>query len=196
MTVPRSRSSLVFVLGVVLGLVLTSTLVLRTTQAVFSGTTTTPTNSWTTGGAAITNDHTATAIYSTANDGTLTGGQVVQRCVVVTYNGNTTTGTSVKLYGTASTGLPSYLNLTIEQGSGTTGAVGSCTGFTASSTIYSSGTVAAFASADTNFATGAGSWSPSTTGATMTYRFTITVQNVAAAQNATATGTFTWEAQA
>lgn len=192
----QHRSTLAVMLGVMIGLVITGLLVLRTTQAVFSGTTTTPTNSWATGGASITNDHTGTAIFSTATDGTLTGGQTLSKCVVVTYNGATTTGTSVKLYGSSSGSLAQYLTLTIDQGTGGGGASGSCTGFSSSSTPYSAGTVADFGSTRTTFGTGVGTWSPSTVGATMTYRFTITVQNVAGAQNANATGTFVWEAQA
>jgi hypothetical protein len=53
-----------------------------------------------------------------------------------------------------------------------------------------------FGTANTAFASGVGPWAPSVIGDKQTYRFTITVQNVAGAQNASASGVFTWEAQA
>jgi hypothetical protein len=191
-----NRSQLAMVIGMVVGLALTSTLVLRTTSAVFSGTTTTPSNSWSTGGAQITNDHSATAVFDTSTDGLLTGNQVIQRCVVVTYQGSTTAGASVKLYSTASGALAGKLNLVVDQGSGTTaGTSGSCTGFTVGTAGIYSGTVSGLASSATDFSTGVGSWAPGAVGSTMTYRFTVTVQNVTAAQNVSAAGTFTWEAQ-
>ncbi|WP_189170321.1 hypothetical protein [Pilimelia anulata] len=179
--------------GVALGVGLTSLMVVRTTQAVFSGYSSTPSNTWATGGATLSNDATASAVFSQANDGTLAGGQVLSRCIVVTYVGATTPA-AVRLYATASGALNSYLSLVVDQGSGTPGN-GSCTGFSASSAGIYSGTVAGFATAANAWGSGVGSWSP-TVGATMTYRFTVTVQNHPSAQNATGSATFTWEAQA
>jgi hypothetical protein len=189
-----SRGRVTTLLGVLLGLALTSTMVVRTTQAVFNNTTQTSANGWSTGGAAITNDYAATAPFSVAADSTLTGGQTLQKCLVVTYNG-TTVPASVKLYASSVSGaLAPYLTLVVDQGTGGAGS-GSCTGFNVGTSGIYSGTLAGFGTAATQFSNGVGSWAPNTIGATQTYRFTITVQNVPGAQNATAAGVFTWEAQ-
>jgi hypothetical protein len=189
-----TRTRLVTLLGVVLGLALTSTMVVRTTQAVFNGVTQTSANGWAAGGAAITNDYSAVAPFSTSTDNTLTGGQQLQKCLVVQYNG-TNVPASVKLYATGVSGsLAPYLNLTIDQGTGGGGS-GSCGTFAVGTAGIYSGTVGGFGTASTSYATGVGSWAPGVVGATLTYRFTITVQNVAGAQNVTAAATFVWEAQ-
>ena len=189
-----TRSRIATLLGVLLGLALTSTMVIRTTQSVFNGTTQTSSNSWSTGGATITNDYNATAPFNTATDSTLTGGQQLQKCLVVTYNGATVPA-AVRLYAQSVSGsLAPYLNLTIDQGTGGTGG-GSCTSFALGTAAVYSGTLSAFGTASSSYATGVGSWSPATVGAAQTYRFTVTVQNVAGAQNASAQGVFVWEAQ-
>jgi hypothetical protein len=190
---PRSRF-LLPVAGLLLGVTLCSTMIWRTSSALFSGTTSNPTNSWATGNVSLSDDASSTALFNSATDGTLTGGQTLTRCIKVTYTGGVTSGVSVKLYGTATGALAPYLNLTVDQGTG--GAFGNCTGFSVTSAGIYSGTVSGFATANTNFASGAGSWAPSSTGATMTYRFAITVQNTSSAQNLVASGGFTWEAQA
>lgn len=188
------RSRLATLVGVVLGLALTATLVVRTTQAVFSGYVSTPANTWSTGGAVISTDATASAVFGQPTDGTLTGGQTLTRCLVITYVGATGPA-AVKLYGTASGALAPYLTVTVDQGSGTSGNAGSCTGFTASTSNIYNGTLSNFAATANSYATGVGSWSAAV-GTTMTYRFTVSVQNVAAAQNTSASAVFTWEAQA
>lgn len=192
-TASRSRF-LVPVIGVLVGVLLCSTMIWRTSSALFSGTTSNPSNSWATGTVSLSDDASSTALFSNGTDGTLTGGQTLTKCIKVTYTGGVTTGVSVKLYGTATGALAPYLNLTIDQGTG--GVFGNCTGFSVTSAGIYSGTASGFATASTNFATGVGSWAPSTTGATMTYRMAITVQNSSAAQNLVASGGFTWEAQA
>lgn len=184
------RTRITTLVGVLLGLALTSTLVVRTTQAVFSGYVSTPSNTWSTGGAVISTDAAATAVFSQPTDGTLTGGQTLTRCLVITYVGSTGPAT-VKLYGTPSGSLAPYLTLTVDQGSGTSGNTGSCTGFTTSTGGIYSGPLNGF---PTTYATGAGSWSAAVN-TTMTYRFTVSVQNVAQAQNTSASAVFTWEAQ-
>ena len=193
-----TRTRVFTALGVLLGAALTSTMVVRTTEAVFSNTTATSSNTWNTGGAALTNEAAVTAPFTVGADGTLTGGQSVIKCVSVTYNGATVPAT-VKLYASTVTGaLAPYLNLTIDQGTGG-GTGGSCTGFALGTAGVFTGTLggpAGFGTANTQFSSGVGPWSPSVIGEKQTYRFTITVQNVAGAQNASASGVFIWEAQA
>ncbi|WP_306213145.1 hypothetical protein [Actinoplanes sp. RD1] len=188
-----SRSHVATTLGVLLGCALTSTMVVRTTQAVLSGTTATQQNTWTTGGAALSNDGavSASAVFSQANDNLLLGGQTVTKCIAVKYTGNSPA--QVKLYATGVSGaLASYLDLKIESGTGT---ANDCTNFSSASTLFSGGTVASFGSASNSFGNGLGTWN-ATLNQTVTYKFSVTVQNVAAAQNGNAAAVFNWEAQA
>jgi hypothetical protein len=112
-------------------------------------------------------------------------------CITVTYDGSL--DANVKLYASAlsSTGVEPYINLTVETGTTTSG-YGDCTGFTSISTLYS-GTLASYpASYASGLAEPGNPWS---TGEAHAYRFTVSVQNTAAAQGKTATVTLAWEAQ-
>lgn len=187
-----SRTRVATLLGVLLGASLTSTVVVRTTQAVFTGNTST-TNTWSSGGAEITSDGTGSAVFNSGSDGALVNGQTLTKCIVVTYKGATVPA-SVKLYSSTvgGTGLADYLNLTVETGSSTS-TNGNCAGWSAGGTVFT-GTLTDFA-AKNAFANGVGVWGPSVVNEKLTYRFTVTVQNQAAAQNKTASATFIWEAQ-
>ncbi|GAA2464382.1 hypothetical protein [Winogradskya humida] len=188
-----SRTHVATVAGVLLGFALTSTMVVRTTQAVITSSTATQSNTWTTGGAAINNDGaiSASAVFSQANDNLLAGGQTVTKCIAVKYTGNSPA--QIKLYGSSiSGGLASYLDLKIETGTGT---ANDCTNFVSGGTLFSSGTVAGFGSANNSYANGLGSWN-ATLNNSLTYKFSVTVQNVAGAQNGNASAVFNWEAQA
>ncbi len=162
--------------------------IMQYSRAAFSATTSNSANSWATGSVVLTDDDAGSAMFTSAN---MTAGQSVVKCIAVTYSGTLTSGVNVKLYGTASGALASYLNLTVEQGTG--GGFGSCVGFSGSS-IYS-GTVSGFGSTYTNFGAGLTGFSPSANPETHTYRVTITVQNDNNAQNKTAVADYTWEAQ-
>src|SRR5262245_62453153 len=86
-------------------------------------------------------------------------GSTGAKCIVVTSTGSL--ASTVKLYGTSpatTNQLSTYLNLTVEEGNGGTFA-GGCSGFTATGTAYS-GTLAAFGTGKTDFATGVGTWAP------------------------------------
>jgi predicted ribosomally synthesized peptide with SipW-like signal peptide len=111
-------------------------------------------------------------------------------CVKVTYDGSL--DADVRLYASvSSTGAEQYLNLKVETGTSSTG-FGNCTGFSASSTLFNgalSGYPTAFASGIDDPA------SPWSTGTTRAYRFTVSLQNNAAAQGLTTTATFDWEAR-
>ena len=181
------------------GITLCSVMVLRTSQAMFVGTTDNPSNSWATGTVVLADNDSGTALFSTGTDGSLTGGQVLTKCLIVTYNGTLVSSSSVhpsvKLYGTASGLLAPYLTLAIDQGTGG-GSAGSCTGWSATSAGVYTGDLAGFATNVSAFASGVGAWLPASTGETMTYRFTVTVQSVAGAQGQSASASFTWEARA
>jgi hypothetical protein len=111
-------------------------------------------------------------------------------CITVTYDGSL--DAAARLYATvSSSGVEQYVNVTVETGTTTSG-YGDCSGFTAIQTLYN-GTLSALPA---SWAAGvAEPGNPWTTGEAHTYRFTVSLQNNAAAQGKTATVTFTWEAQ-
>lgn len=179
---------------------------LPTAGAVFSGTATSPGNSFTAGTVTITsNDSSPAGSLLTMSDGR-PGDAPVVGCVRVTYTGNVPAG--VRLYGTAGgSGLGQYLNLTIERGTLAGGTLPSCTGFTPDGSTYAAangvvftGTLAGFATTHGTYANAlpdptAASPTTWTPGTTVAYRFTATVQNNSAAQGLTAAPTFWWEAR-
>ena len=56
-------------------------------------------------------------------------------------------------------------------------------------------TLANFVATHTNFGNGITGWSPAVSPESLTYRFTLTLQDNNLAQGLNTTGTFTWEAQ-
>ena len=170
-------------------LMLVALMVGRASSAAFTAASETDNSAWESGTVILTDDDTGTALFDSATDGALDGGQSQTRCIQVTYAGSL--NPTVRMYGSATGALAPYLNLTIDEGTG--GAAGSCTGFASSAAVYN-GTVAGLSGSHFNFGTGAGQWSPQPA-AVKTYRFTVTVQNAPAAQGATADATFVWEAQ-
>jgi Tfp pilus assembly protein PilW len=176
---------------------LTSGLVIsQASYSAFSSVASNPASNWTAGSVAIADDDAGSALFTAT---ALKPGSTGTKCITVTSSGSL--ASLVKLYGVGSTttnGLSSFITLTVTQGTG--GNFGSCTGFTplATGSAVFSGTLAAFGTTATNYATGLGTWAP--TGAspeTRVYRLTYTVDAAApnTSQNGTAAIAFTWEAQ-
>lgn len=164
-------------------------LIVQASRAAFSASTQNSSNAWSTGQIALTDDDSGTAGFSATN---LTGGASTQRCIEISYSG--TVDAPVRLYSGSVTGaLASYLDTTIEVGSG--GAFPDCTGFVPSSTVFS-GTLAAFGATHTNWSDGLATHTATTPTSSVVFRITVQVQNSAAAMNKTAGADFTWEAQA
>ncbi len=184
----RKRPGLGILAGAVL---LTGAFIVTASIAAFSDTTDNSGNTWSTGTVVLTDDDGGSGILFTVIG--MKPLDVVTNCIVVTYEG-TLLPADVVLYGVSGgTGLDAYLDLIVEEGTG--GIFDNCTGFSATSTIYTGGTLADFAVAHTNFGNGAGTWSPSANPESVTYKFTATLQDDNAAQGLGATATFTWEAQ-
>jgi hypothetical protein len=165
-------------------------LVWRTTEGVFSGVTTNPPSTFSAGTVSLADDDSGGALFAAAG---LVPGDSASKCVAVTYTGSVQA--DVKLYTTAASyagSLGDYLVLVVEQGTG--GSFGGCGSFTPVAQLYA-GTVAAFATAHTDFGTGVGSFGPSVAGATVTYRFTYTQIADNAAQGLASAIGFTWEAR-
>ncbi|ROS61315.1 hypothetical protein EDF38_0402 [Frigoribacterium sp. PhB160] len=192
---PRAARLAAFI-GVPVALVVSGVLVSSASYSAFSATTQNPTSNWTAGSVVLADDDSNAALFTVTN---IKPGASGSNCIKVTSTGSLPS--NVVLYGTGgtpATPLGSALTLSVDQGTG--GGFGSCTGFAADATggsVYS-GTVAGFAAARTNFATGAVPWT--TTGAaseSKVYRFTWSLPAGAAnsLQSATTSLGFTWEAQ-
>ena len=166
-------------------------LVVVGSRAAFSATTDNTSNAWSAGTVVLADDDSASAMFNATN---MKPGTTSTKCITVTYSG-TLSPADIKLYGTvAGTGLATYLNTTVEIGTG--GSFASCTGFVLGSTLYT-GTLATFGSTYTNWASGLANWTTSSTPQSKTLRFTTTLDAAApnTAQGKTASATFTWEAQ-
>ncbi len=187
MTVLSSKALWLRWAAVPTALVASSALVWQGSQAAFSGSTDNGANSFASGTVSLSDDDAAVAMFNVSNLKPLDTGT---KCITVTYNGSL--AAAVKLYAANTGGLGTYLDLTVEQGTG--GSSGSCAGFVAGSTLYN-GTLAGLASSATNYGNGIAAFSPTGSGQNRTYRFTYTVQDNNAAQGLSSSATFTWEAQ-
>jgi hypothetical protein len=187
---------LVGVASGVAGVVASAAVVWHASYSAFSATTANPTNNWSAGSVALSDDDSNAAMFSATN---LKPAATGTHCIAVTSSGSLPS--AVELYGTnaaTTNGLSSYINLTITQGTG--GGFGSCTGFSplgSGASVYS-GTLAGFGGSATSYATGVGNWAPTGSGSeTRVFQFQYTVSASApnSVQGGTAALGFTWEAQ-
>jgi hypothetical protein len=165
------------------------------TFSAFSATTVNSDNFFNAGTVSISDNDAGAAMYTIANATPLVP---VVRCIQVTYTGSLPA--TVNLYGSAVGAIGSFVNLTIDKGTGNT-VFPNCAGFTpdATPTVYN-GTLGDFATNHTNFANGSGAFPGTQTqwnqNDVLVYRFTLTLQNIAAANGLTSgLHSFTWEAQ-
>jgi hypothetical protein len=185
---PRSRKLLLTTL--VVGA--TSTVAGLGVFAAFTATTTNSGNSIDTGTVTIVDNDASTAMYALTAMGP---GASTQRCIHVQYTGSIPS--TVKLYRSNTLSNGTAFNLTVERGSGTSGAFPSCTGFTPAATVYT-GTLGGLATTYATAPDARGSaWNQNDA---VDYRFTITVvddptPNAHASAVLSGTHSFTWEAQ-
>jgi hypothetical protein len=173
------------------------------TWSSFSATTANPSNSFSAGTVAISdNDAGATISASSMSPGSSTSG-----CIQVTYTGSLPA--AVHIYASTTGSLAQYLNLTISRGTQSAPSFPSCTGFSADAANYVgagagvvySGTLSAFATSYSDFASGLtdAPGSPQTwaTNGAHSYKFTLSLPSGApsAAQGLSSSATFDWEAQ-
>ena len=179
------------VVAVVGALLLVTILVMASTRAAFFDTTDSAGNALAAGDVVLSDDDSGSAMFSVSN---MAPGDSAVRCIAVQYDGSIVPADVVLYIGSGDltgSGLATYLDMTVELGSG--GGFADCTGFSGS-TSYS-GTLSGFASAHSDFGSGAGGWTAVTTGDDRTYRVTLTLQDDNDAQALNADVTFTWEAQ-
>lgn len=189
-------SALVWLFALPVSLVVVSVLVVTSSVAAFTSSTSNAGNSFTAGTVDLIDDDLGAVMFTVADMGP---GDSVTDCITVTYQGTVADPSGVKVYSggyTDSGDFDTFLNLTIEEGTG--GTFGDCTGFALENTIESAGTVSDFDTARTNYATGAGVWDPASTPESKTYRITVELDGAApdAEQGESVTAmTFTWEVQ-
>lgn len=158
-------------------------------HAAFTATTANSASSLATGNVALTDDDSGTAMFAVTG---MSPASSVSKCLVVTYSGSIVPA-PVRLYGVSTGSLATYLDTTIEIGSG--GSFADCTGFTPSSTLFS-GTLASFSATHTNWSSGIAAFTSATTPTSRTIRVTFAVQNNQSAQSLSSTVGFTFETQA
>lgn len=175
-------------LAVLASLGFVSILVVTSSRAAFVDTTDNATNTFAAGDVVLDDDDAGGVAFNVAN---MAPGDSRTRCIAVTYTGSLTA--DVHLYGTVGgMGLADYLDVDVAIGTG--GSFASCTGFSATSTLFT-GTLADFGSTHTDYASGLGGLNGATDPTSRTYRITVTLQDDNAAQARSATAGFTWEAQ-
>ena len=192
---PRKVLLTLLVLGV------TGVLVAVSAFSAFSSTTSNSGNSFAAGTVNIADNDAGSAMY------TVTGakpGTTVEKCIKVTYTGSL--DSDVRLYTASSIGsLGQYVNLTITPGTQAVSSFPDCTGFVSDGADLYSGTLSAFASAHSTYATGVADF-PGTLATkwvandAVVYRFTLTLaddNNANGGASALTTGShaFTWEAR-
>jgi hypothetical protein len=190
---PATTKKLIAAAAVPVAVIASGGMVWNASYSAFSATTSNPTSNWATGTVNLSDDDSNTAMFNASN---LKPGATGTKCIAVTSTGSL--ASTVKLYGTSystSNSLASHINLTVEEGTG--GSSGTCTGFTAGSTLHS-GTLASFGTSRTSFANGVSSWAPTGSGnETRTYRvsYTLSASTPDSAQGGAAALGFTWESQ-
>ena len=191
-TKKRTAFGLLTRLGAVaVGLLVMSLFVVTGSRAAFTASTNNGSNTFTAGTVTLSDDDSGSVMFN------LTGmkpGDTATKCVNVTYTGSL--AADVKLYGTVGgTGLATYLDTTIDVGTGADGGAStSCNNFAPESNLHND-TLAAFGAARTNYGNGAGGFTGATNPSTKSYRVTVTLQDNNLAQGKTASVAFTWEAQ-
>ncbi len=189
--------ALVFrLLAALVALGVVSVLVIRSSTAAFTASTQNTGSAFVAGSVDLVDDDVASALFNVSN---MEPGQVVVDCIVVTYQGTGADPSVVRLYSggyTDSGTLGSFLNLTVEEGTG--GSFGNCTGFVTENTILASVALNTFDTTSTDYVTGIGVWDPASTPASKTYRVTIELDPATpnAQQGQSVTGlTLNWETQ-
>ncbi len=191
----RSWGMPVAVTAVLSGILSSGVLVWHASEAAFSGTTANPSNSWSAGQVALTDDDGGSTALFTATG--LKPGSTGTKCIKVTYTGIPSGDVRIRSAADAATTLDDYITLTVEMSAvAGAGTFADCTGFSAASTPINAVTLTTVGTKNTyadGYTTG---WSP-TTGQARVFRFTYTVSASTpdAQQGATCTMPFTWETQ-
>lgn len=180
-----------------LALVVSSGLIMRASQAAFSGSTGN-TGHWATGTVTLTDDGSGTARFNVT--GMVPGGTNAsgQACIKVNYTGSAAADIRMFVNGAApgdftDTGLGQYLTFKVEEG--TVGTFADCSGFVANGTTYGPLTLAGFASTHSSHAGGFSTWHAAGGADTRSYRITYSLVDDNNAQGTSVDAVLTWEAR-
>ncbi len=193
---PTFRINLLRAAALIGALLISGLLVLQSSRAAFTDSTSNTGNSLTAGTVTLVDDDAVAVMFNVSN---MQPGDSSVNCIVVTYQGTIADPLAVRLYSggyTDSSDLANWLNVTIEEGTG--GSFGSCGAFSSVNTIETGGDLIAFDATHTNYANGAGVWDPSSTPESTTYRITLALDAAApnSEQGASITAlSFVWEVQ-
>jgi hypothetical protein len=170
------------------------------TYAVFTATTDNAGNSFAAGTVAISDNDLGSAMLSLANAKPTDSDTA---CIKITYTGSL--DSTVRLYGTITGTLPTYLTLTVTRGTDSSPSFDSCVNFTADGTNYlglGNGVVyqGALSAYPATYAAGIVDPKPATpetwsTSEAHSYKYTITLDDNNAAQGLSGGASFTWEAR-
>lgn len=174
------------VLTAIAALALTSTMVLRTSTAAFTGQTGNDANAWTAGQVILSDDDSG-ALFNALTG--LVPGSTETDCIAVTYSGDV--ASTVRLHAAVTGTLGPYLTLDIDRGTAAT--FGDCATFVKVTDVYD-GKLSALGTDWASGHAGATTWAPDSSD-TVAYRFSFSLDDDNAAQGLTAGATFTWEAQ-
>lgn len=168
--------------------------------AVFTATTGNAGNSFASGTVSIEDNDSGSAMLALSN---AKPGDSDTSCIRIRYTG--TLDSAVRLYGSVSGSLASYLTLTVTRGTDSSPSFDSCANFTADGTNYiGAGNGVIYSGALSSFpASYAAGLVDPTSGSPETwsqdevhsYRFAVILQDNNAAQGLTGNASFTWEAR-
>lgn len=182
-TLNRSTANLVAGL---LALALTAGLVIRTSSAVFTAQTDNTGNSLEAGTIVLTDDDIGATALTMSN---IAPGEYSENCIVVEYDGSLDPE-RVSVFSTSAfvpsvAGMEDQVNLTIEQGDGTsTGSFGDCSGFSPGVTLVNAEPLSSWHSRASTYDSGDGTWDPVLDPAPQARMYRITLELDLATGNA------------
>lgn len=194
----RDRLGMIMIAGVV-GLALVAVMITRTSHAVFTASVDNTANFFH-GGTVTLSDNDAEAAMFELD--AMDPGEKHTSCINVEYTGSITSPSAVKVYSgaapTESGNLGDHIALTIERGTSDAVTFDNCGTFTLEATPLSAVPLSTFYGTNLDYASGVGTWAPTTTPETRTYRITAELLDTVpdSEEGATIDGvTFIWEIQ-
>lgn len=194
----RDRLGTIMIAGVV-GLALVAVMITRTSQAVFTASVDNSGNYFN-GGTVTLGDNDAEAAMFQLD--AMDPGETYTSCINVEYTGSITSPGAVKVYSGAapveSGSLGDHILVTVERGTSDAVTFDNCGTFVLEETPLAGVPLSTFYGSNLDYATGVGTWAPTGTPETRTYRISAELLSTVpdTEEGATISGvTFIWEIQ-
>lgn len=195
----RDRLGAILVAGIV-GLALVAVMITRTSQAVFTAAVDNSGNYFHGGTVTLGDDDAGAALFQID---AMDPGESYTNCINVEYTGSITSPSAVKVYAgpdplVQSGNLADHIELTVERGTSDSTGFGDCTNFAVEATPLAAVTLTDFHANHTEYGNGVGTWTPTGTPETRTYRITAELLESVPDSEEGATVddvTFVWEIQ-